>query len=115
MLTNSRLGSRGNLGNQLFQIASVIGIAKKHQQDYMFPEWKYAVYFENKLPQGTIDESFIHVREKEFNYHEWNIDAGHNYDLEGWLQSERYFDIQKTKEVFTFKKDFVAKTIEKHK
>ena len=115
MITCSRLGVRGNLGNQFFQIASTIGIAKKYQHDYFFPEWKYADYFEKELPSGSMNDHFIHLKEIEFNYHEWHIDNNHNYDLEGWLQSEKYFDIQKTKEVFKFKADFTSKTLEKYK
>ena len=115
MLTYSGLGVRGNLGNQLFQIAAVIGIAKKYQHDFFFPEWKYEDYFENELPPGIIDDSFVPLKEKEFNFHEWNIAQDGNYDLRGWLQSEKYFDIQKTKEAFKFKKDFTEKTLAKHK
>lgn len=114
MITYSRLGARGNLGNHFFQIASVIGIAKRHGQDYFFPQWRYSDYFENTLPAGSMDESFIHLKEAEFNYHEWNIAANGNYDLEGWFQSEKYFDIPKTKEIYTFRKEFIAQTLEKH-
>ncbi|MBC7524232.1 MAG: alpha-1,2-fucosyltransferase [Flavobacterium sp.] len=114
MITISSLGTRGNLGNQLFQIASIIGIAKKHQQDYFFPKWQYTDYFENGLPEGDLDNSFIHLKDREFNYHKWNITANANYDLEGWLQTEKYFDIKKTREIFKFRDDFTSKTLAKH-
>jgi len=114
MITYSRLGTRGNLGNQLFQIASVTGIARKYGHDYFFPRWRYSDFFENQLPAGIQDESFIHLKEAEFNYHEWDIAADRNYDLEGWFQSEKYFDVLKVKELFRFRNEFVAQTLQKH-
>lgn len=114
MITFSKLGNKGNLGNQLFQIAATIGIAKKHQQHYCFPTWKYATYFENELPNTVTVDSFISLKEAEFNYHEWNISSNGNYDIDGWLQTEKYFDVEKTKEVFKFKEDFTTKTFAKY-
>lgn len=114
MITYSRLGLRGNLGNQFFQIASTIGIAKKYGQDYFFPNWKYGDYFGFQLPASVMDESFQYLRETAFNYHQWNISREKNYDIDGWLQSEKYFDIQKTKEVFKFRDDFVAQVLTRH-
>ena len=114
MITYSKLGSKGNLGNQFFQIASTIGIAKMYQHDYFFPKWNYAIYFENELPSSSKDDSFIYLKELEFNYHQWNISNNGNYDIEGWLQTEKYFEPKKTKSVFKFKEDFTTKTLEKH-
>lgn len=113
MITFSKLGNKGNLGNQLFQIAATIGIAKKYQQNYFFPTWKYSDYFEDELPNSTKDDSFISIKESEFNYHEWNISNNYNYDIDGWLQTEKYFDVEKTRAVFKFKEDFTAKTLAK--
>jgi hypothetical protein len=39
MITYSNLGKKGDLGNQLFQIASIIGIAENNHQEYCFPIW----------------------------------------------------------------------------
>jgi hypothetical protein len=113
MIVYSQLGKKGNLGNQMFQIASTIGIAKKHQQDFSFPEWNLAHLFEYELPVCSIDKSFVTIREKEFNHHEWNI-SNNNYDIVGWLQTEKYFDIPMTKEVFKFKNNFVKNILENH-
>ena len=46
MVVFSLLEKKGNLGNQLFQIASTIGIAKKNKTPFAFPNWKYADYFD---------------------------------------------------------------------
>jgi len=115
VLTYSRLGTRGNLGNQLFQIASVMGLAEKYRHYCFFPKWYYADYFQNQLPTGAMDSTFIHMKEKDFHFHEWNLDSNKNYDLQGWLQSEKYFDTSKTKEIFTFNKGFTDRILEKYK
>ena len=39
MVTYKRLGTNGELGNQLFQIAATIGYAEKIKSDFIFPRW----------------------------------------------------------------------------
>lgn len=39
MVTFGQLGRYGRLGNQMFQVASTIGIAKANGYDFAFPEW----------------------------------------------------------------------------
>ena len=39
MVTSGQLGRHGRLGNQLFQVASTIGIAKANGYEFAFPEW----------------------------------------------------------------------------
>ena len=39
MVTFGQLGRHGRLGNQMFQVASTIGIAKANGYEYAFPEW----------------------------------------------------------------------------
>lgn len=110
MLTFSKIGRKGNLGNQLFQIASTIGIASEHKVSYGFSAWKYQEYFENELPAVDLENvTFEHRTEKLYEYHDWELDGTINYDLEGWLQTEKYFDVAKTKHYFTFKKELITK------
>jgi hypothetical protein len=54
IFTFSNLGHYGALGNQLFQIAGVIGEAAKVEADVYFPEWEYAPYFE--VPEELFEE-----------------------------------------------------------
>lgn len=107
MLTFSKLSKKGNLGNQLFHIASTIGLASKHRQTYSFPEWEYAKYFDFNFPLKPDDVDFQYKKEKYFHFYEWDLNNG-NFDIEGWLQSEKYFDIALTKKAFAFKKDFLS-------
>jgi len=105
MLTFSKLGEKGNLGNQLFQIASVIGIALRNNQQYSFPRWSYSQYFEKPLPVNPGIDTFVKIDEKTFHHYEWNLDDG-NYDLNGWLQSEKYFETADIKEILAFNNVF---------
>lgn len=45
MKTYSRLGQCGRLGNQLWQVASTIGIAKTSGEEPVFRDWDYRPYF----------------------------------------------------------------------
>lgn len=107
------MGKKGNLGNQLFQIASTIGIAQRYCQNFVFPDWEYEEYFESSLPK-VGKEKFEQVSESYYHYHDWNIGKG-NYDLYGYLQSEKYFDRQFTKKLFSFRKSFLQGVKEKQK
>lgn len=107
-MTYSKLGSKGRLGNQLFQISSVIGEAKYNKMDYVFPSWKYSEYFESTIPTGNIRG--LKIDESSPIKYDQPIIAGQtNVDLDGYRQSEHYFshvrrDILKT---FKFKKSKV--------
>ena len=46
MITYPQLGQNGRLGNQLWQIASTIGIAVDLEEDWSFPDWPYREHFE---------------------------------------------------------------------
>jgi len=102
MITFSKIGKKGNLGNQLFQIASTIGLANKNNSEFSFLLWKYQNSFKNRLPRLDDELSnFVNLEEKEYHFHEWNFGAK-NYDISGWLQTEKYFDKELTKHYFDF-------------
>ena len=114
MITFSRLGKKGNLGNQMFHIASTIGIALKMNQEYYFPKWEFSKYFTGNFSEIQISEIPQSVKEKSFKYEEFKIGNG-NYDLDGWFQSEKYFDIQYTKELFLFEEKFINALLNNYK
>jgi hypothetical protein len=99
MVTYKRLGTNGELGNQLFQIAATIGYADKIQQDYIFPIWKnmynmdeYSKYFKNVISQSNlIDNNFIDYTEKTFAFEDIPTNLGENVNLLGYFQSQKYF------------------------
>lgn len=105
MITYLNLGHKGNLGNQLFQVASCIGIAQSLQRKCCFPKWYYADYFQGTFEIVTDHDNWVKINEEQFNFHEWNI-TDERANLNGWLQTEKYFKDAKIKEYFAFKDDF---------
>lgn len=59
MITYKYLGRNGRLGNQLWQIASTIGIARRRDEPARFPFWRYEPYF--RVPESFF--SLAHVSE----------------------------------------------------
>lgn len=90
MLTH---GNNGRLGNQLFQYASLMGLAKKYNTELRLEAWKYARYFEGEFPRGPIVGVCRDVKEPMFNYvPDWPwIEKGNNANIWGYLQSEKYW------------------------
>lgn len=104
MLTFKALGRYGRLGNQMFQIASTIGLATRNGHDYSFPKWinydhkerfgssedcDIYKFFDYGLPEykgQNCDDVFIH-----WGYWPVSFSRG-NYNLSGHMQSEKYFD-----------------------
>ena len=103
----NRLGQLGRTGNQMFQIASTIGIGLKNGHFCQFPKWQYEEYFINKLPSGSLKGETI--KEKNFHFEEVVLKENGFYNLDGYFQSERYFENCRDiiKEQFTFKPDFI--------
>jgi hypothetical protein len=118
MVTFNQLGRYGRFGNQLFQIASTIGIAVRNGYEYGFPNWinwdafdrfqtteniNVFEYFENDLPkcEKQLPDYFIH----------WGFQGlfhPDNVSYSGHMQSEKYFKhceglIRKT---FTMKHEY---------
>lgn len=89
-VTFSQLGSMGRLGNQMFQIASTIGISKKNGSNPVFPKWLYSRHFSNPIKESNIGGiNFSKYHERSFNFSEVRITS--NTDLIGYFQSEKYF------------------------
>jgi hypothetical protein len=108
MISFSELGKKGRLGNQLFQIASTMGIAAANNVSVAFPKWKYATVFETPLPywDGKLNQHFF---EKEFTYSPVTVAKKTDTDIHGWLQSEKYFEhiADDVKLQFRFKMEFL--------
>lgn len=83
----SRLGNYGRIGNQLFQIASTLGIAEANKAQASFPAWAFEKYFEDKLPHHG---NGLHKQE-ERQYHYEPITIERDTDLHGYFQSYKYF------------------------
>jgi hypothetical protein len=91
MITCKELGNYGRLGNQLFQIASTIGIAKKNDMDYGFPEWEYQKHFDEKLPLVNRKLFLRTYQEVNTYYQDVMLSHGTDWNLVGHFQSWKYF------------------------
>lgn len=92
MVTMSNFGNNGRLGNQLFQYASLIGIAKKWDTNVVLPKWEYYEYFECQFPEG--EAKGIELKEPTFNYvsHWGSLNWNQTIDINGYLQSRKYWE-----------------------
>lgn len=106
----------GNLGNHLFELWSLAGIAEEHGLPYCFPDheiFNYTQKLWEPKKQSEIDISpFRILPEKEYTFHEWLIDDKDHYILHGYRQSEKYWTGDKNKEkvlreMFYFKEEFI--------
>src|SRR5215207_11566081 len=127
-VTFLKLGKMGRFANALFQIAGVIGIARKNNMKYVFPKFinydhkerfgsteeiECYKFFENQLPE--VNGQYFQYRWIDWGYHDIRLNTG-NYDLCGHFQSEKYFKhcidevrmYLKMKDEYAFMKDMCA-------
>ena len=105
MLSFNNLGRFGRLGNQLFQYASLRGIASHNKETFIIPETELFNVFEmlgvtiGQQNIQTIQESFFHFDESLFS-------DCKNKDIVGYFQSEKYFKHieDEIRQDFSFKK-----------
>lgn len=95
IVTANQIGERGQMGNQLFQIATVLGVAKKNGIQPVFPE---------KIRELSLNKVFdLRIETKDFpvdvtiperdNYEDIQIPAdGRVYSISGYRQSYLYFN-----------------------
>jgi hypothetical protein len=89
MITFSKLGDYGRLGNQLFQIACTISTALDNNDSYGFPNWEYSKYFNLDFCFFDNIKCDTSYQEPDFSYNK--IPYSKNMDLVGYFQSEKYF------------------------
>ena len=137
MITYSKIGHFGRLGNQLFQFASTIGIARKAELEVVFPIENVTNsvvehFKDGKVLNITFDipkvfnlNKNIIVPKSELNI-KYTINEPHfhfdstlfekisdNTDLTGYYQSEKYFKHIQNElyDLLTFKDDIKEKAI----
>lgn len=94
---NPKLGR--NLGNQLFELAALIGLAKRYSTTLLMPSlWQYRSSFnlDSSIEYGDV-EAFISIREPAFHccmefFDKFeNIIKNERVYVEGYFQSELYW------------------------
>lgn len=107
----------GNLGNKLFELWSLVGLAEKHGHTILYPASDIYQYFDGPFPVGSITGQ--ELKEQSFTHHDWSISEGneHEYVLTGYRQSEKYWidceaDLH---DRFMFKREFIGHCLSKAK
>lgn len=118
MITSNSIGTNGRLGNQMFQYATILAIAKTNGYDYGIPYQRKSddQYFHLFLPDAfpclkakdsshhNPDYSFY---EQMFEYDERLFQLPDNTDIWGYFQTEKYFKNYRLNllDEFSFKDD----------
>ncbi len=110
---NNSIPIGGRLGNQAMRVMSLMGLAEKHKTTFAIPDWPYAKYFENEIPQANYVKINRIVKEPHFHYCE-NLLSGFDLDkdiidLHGFFQSPKYWS-----EVLRFKKGYLSALSKKY-
>jgi len=122
MIGFNNLGRMGRLANQMFQYASLKGIARNRGYDYMISYHEDAVNdgignmlrtelfdsFELDVITGTLNGRVIPERQHNFDQELFN-NCPDNVVLQGFFQTEKYFKHieDEIREDFTFKDDIL--------
>lgn len=91
--------SKRNLGNQLFELVSLIGLAKRYKTSLALPQgWQYRSCFKlDSVVEFKPIESYITIQEPDFHCCLDFFDKldylikNENVNIEGFLQSEKYW------------------------
>ncbi len=120
MIGNNRIGSNGRLGNQMFQYASMRGIAAMKGFDWVVPPENY-----NHTANYALFETFkmTNVQDKNVGFVKGNIlketihcfdknlvdSCSDDTDLDGFFQTEKYFEniSDQIRSDFTFKDEYL--------
>lgn len=85
----------GEFGNQLFQVAAVLGYAERHGNVPVFSSWRCAFSgrsYEGHFPRLTYGvDSLLRHRYEQPDFRYRPIPRRRNVELHGMFQSERYF------------------------
>jgi len=111
MITFSLLGKYGRLGNQMFQYAAIIGIAKHNNYDYCFPLNNTDIIKHFELTALNKFYNCEKILIDQFSYNSKILNLSDEIDYVGYFQSEKYFQhcSDFIKKEFTFKKEITNK------
>jgi len=122
MISYNLLGSNGRLGNQMFQYATLLGIAEKHGYEFYIPPSDFndplydhqllEVFTLQNLKKENIKKLYgvEQIKESSFRFDSTFFETcPDNVDIFGYFQTEKYFlhVANKVKEDFTFKEEII--------
>ncbi len=82
----------GRLGNQLFQVAAVVGTGLKHGYVPFINDWGYSKYFNTKIPNLNLVPTHVY-HDPYFHYTDIEVPEGYGFtlNLQGYFQSKKYW------------------------
>ncbi len=106
MITFSRLGRYGQLGNQLFQVATLLSISRKRKHELRLPRNYSGIkardlnemdQFQLDVPEFKPEDRLSKVYKERHHYYDPDVfNQPDGTDFEGYFQTEKYFlDIEK--------------------
>jgi len=133
----NNLGKNGRMGNQMFQYAALVGIAKQCGFDFRIPDHSKASYFNRKVGvniiteyhelqhcfemlhcgdrYGVIDGDEIELHESHEFCEELFKECPNHVTLNGYFQSEKYFKNAEKLVRLDFRfKEHIIEEVEKH-
>jgi len=124
MLAFNHLGQLGRLGNQMFQYASLRGIAANNDYSWMVPSDdtqhrdNYGLF--ETFEMTHVEESnlgisnFVNVTETNHNFDEALFNTKDDVNIDAYLQTEKYFShiANEIREDFTFREDYLTPCME---
>ena len=133
----NNLGKNGRMGNQMFQYAALVGIAKQCGFDFRIPDHSNASYFNRKVGAniiteyhelqhcfemlhcgdryGLIDGDEIELHESHEFCEELFKECPNHVTLNGYFQSEKYFKNAEKLVRLDFRfKEHIIKEVEKY-
>ena len=104
----------GGLGNNLFKIAAAASLSYENNDELLVSDWRYNIFDEIKfgLSRDMIIIDYIYY-ESDFTYSE--ISYKKNMEIIGSFQSEKYFNKDYIRKIFTPKKQIVDYIKEKYR
>ena len=120
MITFSKLGDYGRLGNSLFQVAATIGLANRNNSDYGIKKWQYSYLFDYDFNEYDLFSEPDHTyNEPQFIYDPTDFEGwedrfrNNTVDLLGYFQNEKYFP-SNIREIFKIKQEHIDRVKEKY-
>jgi hypothetical protein len=98
MISCTRIGTHGHLGNQMFQYAVVKAVCARRGYEARIPRYaglELTAVFDIPDPELTDNDvrSLVHLyKEPHFAYSDAVFDVPDNCNLQGYFQSQRYFE-----------------------
>ena len=117
MITFDRFTNYGRTGNILFQLCSMIGIAKSTGHELVLPHWEDSKYFTGEFPHGELSGELEQIQEPTFTHLPVTLEPDKNYNFLGYYQSEKYWLNYKGAilQLLTFREDFIYQVKEPFK